>query len=829
MEHGNALPAGMRLGEYEIESVLGSGGFGITYRAYDTHLNLNTVVAIKEYLPRDFAMRTTTRTVVPTSQADRADYEWGLKKFLEEAYTLARFKHPHINEVKRYFEAHGTAYLVLEYIEGEPLSVLLRQHQTLRQGQVKRLLADVLSGLAEVHAANYVHRDLKPGNLMVRRDGSTVVVDFGAARQAVGQRSKSITSILTPGYAPIEQYGTKAEDVGPWNDIYAMGMVAYRCISGLGDGDLPDAVTRSRAARKGSGDLEPAASIGRGRYDARLLDAIDWAIQVEEEDRPQSIDAWRIALPPLDDRELPRSPQPSVFEPEQSEPGPEGSRSQFPHWVTIAGIMTLIVAMVGGAYWLGQHTSEVPTGQVATPTPSPSDQRQDLSLTPQVSPSVPEPRKPVVAVPQVYPFVVETEPIGAEVELLGIEESYRAGLELPVGQYQVEVRAEGYEPQRVWVEHTESGEPHRVALAAVRQPFTIVAEPAEARIRIMNIPERYQAGMALPAGDYEVEVSAEGYTTVTETVIHGVEPTARRIVLAPTETATGPESSGAEPTEPPVASAPPAPQHDTLRLWEAEGRRQQAAVMPTPFRDCPICPMMVEVPAGWFLMGSPASEEGRDGDEGPQHRVTIAGRLAVGVYEVTFEEWDACVSGGGCNEYRPYDREWGRRQRPVIHVSWEDARAYVRWLSEQTRESYRLLSEAEWEYVARAGTTTPFYFGRTIATSQANYNGNYTYGSGRRGRYRGQTVPVGSFAPNAFGLYDTHGNVWEWVEDCWNGSYRNAPADGSARNSGDCSRCVRRGGSWIDLPSALRSGFRNGFTSVVRVDVNGFRVARTFR
>ena len=287
MEHVNALPAGTRLAEYEVVEVLGAGGFGITYRAWDT--TLEKYVAIKEYLPRDFATRTNTRTVVPTSPADRADYAWGLTRFLDEARTLARFDHPHVNTVHRHFEAHGTAYLVLEYVEGETLSAVLGRQRRLNAAQIAGLLTDVLSGLEAVHAAGFVHRDLKPGNLMVRPDGNVVVLDFGAARQAVGQRSKSITSILTPGYAPIEQYDTKAEDVGPWSDIYALGMVAYRCISGLKDGDLPDAVTRSRAARKGSGDVEPAVRIGQGRYDARLLRAIDWAMTLEEDARPQSI------------------------------------------------------------------------------------------------------------------------------------------------------------------------------------------------------------------------------------------------------------------------------------------------------------------------------------------------------------------------------------------------------------------------------------------------------------------------------------------------------------------------------------------------------------
>ena len=245
------------------------------------------------------------------------------------------------------------------------------------------------------------------------------------------------------------------------------------------------------------------------------------------------------------------------------------------------------------------------------------------------------------------------------------------------------------------------------------------------------------------------------------------------------------------------------------------------------FRDCPGCPEMVVVPSGSFMMGSPSSEEGRDGDEGPVHRVTFKRPFAVGVYEVTFGEWDACVSGGGCGGHRPSDGGWGRGRHPVMNVSWDDAQAYVRWLSRKTGEEYRLLSESEWEYVARAGTTTPFHTGATISTGQANYDGNYTYGSGRKGRYIEKTVEVGSYAPNRFGLYDVHGNVWEWTEDCWNDSYRGAPSDGSAWKSGDCSRRVVRGGSWVNTPWNLRSAHRNGLTAGIRDYLVGFRVART--
>ena len=167
------------------------------------------------------------------------------------------------------------------------------------------------------------------------------------------------------------------------------------------------------------------------------------------------------------------------------------------------------------------------------------------------------------------------------------------------------------------------------------------------------------------------------------------------------------------------------------------------------------------------------------------------------------------------------------KRHPVVCVNWNDAKAYVRWLSRETGEDYRLLSESEWEYVARAGTTGPFHTGATISTKQANYDGNHTYGSGRKGRYRKKTTPVGKFPANAFNLHDVHGNVWEWVEDCWNGSYEGAPEDGSAWESGDCSRRVLRGGSWFFTPRDLRSAHRGWGTTDYRSSRAGFRIART--
>ncbi|MGR3914979.1 MAG: protein kinase [Gammaproteobacteria bacterium] len=295
-DHIHALPESHMLGEYRIDRVLGSGGFGITYYAWDTHLD--KPVAIKEYLPNEFAVRADATTVHPKSSGDRADYQWGLDRFLDEARTLARFRHHHLNEVYRFFEGNGTAYMVLEYIDGETLSDILRRDGRLAPERLRRLLDELLSGLDEVHHAGYVHRDVKPGNIMLRADGSAVLLDFGAARQAIGQRSKSITAILTPGYAPIEQYEQNAEGIGAWTDLYAVGMVAYRCLSGISESDLPDAVTRANWKRKGEHDrdLQPAVVAGEGVYETGLLKAVDHAVEVYENERPQSVGEMREVL-----------------------------------------------------------------------------------------------------------------------------------------------------------------------------------------------------------------------------------------------------------------------------------------------------------------------------------------------------------------------------------------------------------------------------------------------------------------------------------------------------------------------------------------------------
>ena len=267
---------------------------------------------------------------------------------------------------------------------------------------------------------------------------------------------------------------------------------------------------------------------------------------------------------------------------------------------------------------------------------------------------------------------------------------------------------------------------------------------------------------------------------------------------------------------------------------EQEKRSHPGAVWRDTIPGMPAgaCPEMVTIPPGAFLMGSPGSEEralAYDGREEPQHEVQIDYRLAVGNYPVTFAEWDAAIAAGARLD-RSVDEGWGRDRRPVIGVSREDAMAYIAWLNSRleltgSTGAYRLPSEAEWEFACRAGTTTPFSFGDTLTTAQANYNGETDDNGGNRRK----TMPVGSFPANAFGLHDMHGNVWEWCEDVWNASYSESgrPDDGSAWLTGSVSRRVVRGGSWKVSALELRSAFRSSYSPIHRDNDIGFRLART--
>jgi formylglycine-generating enzyme required for sulfatase activity len=267
-----------------------------------------------------------------------------------------------------------------------------------------------------------------------------------------------------------------------------------------------------------------------------------------------------------------------------------------------------------------------------------------------------------------------------------------------------------------------------------------------------------------------------------------------------------------------------APNQDVISAAPSRG-----SIANRQFDDCGgarWCPRMITLEAGDFVMGSDEKEPLRDSDEGPRRRTHVRS-FALGVFEVTFSQWFACVNDGGCEGYAPPEYAAGLDEHPVINISWRDAQRYTAWLSQRTGETYRLPTEAEWEYAARAGSLSAYPWGDTADHGFANYGAEACCAGVAVGADRWlHTAPAGSFPANAFGLHDMHGNAWEWVEDCYSDSYADAPTDGSPRRADACARRILRGGSWLFGPNELRSAARRTHRSDVRTGSLGLRVAR---
>lgn len=286
----DALKSGHLLLWYKIERVLGEGGFGITYLAHD--VNLDKLVAIKEYLPGDMCHRNNDNTISPNINSIQ-DFNTGLNRFIREARTLAKFEHPNVVKISNVFEENNTAYMAMAYEKGKDLKELLRPRKTINEDYIFSIILPVLEGLEYVHDIGFIHRDIKPGNIMIREDGSPVLIDFGSVHNTKKSQVE-VTTIVSPGYTPHEQYLIEAELQGPWTDIYSLGATLYRCISGV---NPIDAINRSSAIIKQLSDPLPSAmSVGKDRYNEYLLKAIDHALAFNEKDRPQSIGDWRDEL-----------------------------------------------------------------------------------------------------------------------------------------------------------------------------------------------------------------------------------------------------------------------------------------------------------------------------------------------------------------------------------------------------------------------------------------------------------------------------------------------------------------------------------------------------
>ena len=358
-----SLPVGHQLADYRITTVLGQGGFGITYKA--TEETLRREVAIKEYLPQQFAFRDGTGRVLPRSDEDEEMFRWGLTRFLDEGRALAMFRHPNIVSVMRFFEGNGTAYLVMEFEEGMDLGRWLEGRQAPDEKRlVHGILGPLLQGLARVHDKGLLHRDIKPGNIFIRRDGTPVLLDFGSSRPHGTQSSSQLTTIVSAGYSPFEQYGTGAQQ-GPWSDLYALAGTMYRVIAGR---PPVDAIARAQGT-----PLTPAAEVGRGRYSDRLLKAIDRALSQDIAQRPQ--DARELLrLLGIEPPPLPDAGDATFVRPPAGDGPLAAARGRKREVAVLTGIAGAAI-VVAAVYWRM-------SGDSAVPAPSPVEQNAPVTAPP---------------------------------------------------------------------------------------------------------------------------------------------------------------------------------------------------------------------------------------------------------------------------------------------------------------------------------------------------------------------------------------------------------------------------------------------------------------
>jgi formylglycine-generating enzyme required for sulfatase activity len=723
LDNREVLPPNLLLdGSYRIKRVVGSGGFGITYEAED--VKLGTVVAIKEYYPFAFGARTGAMGVRPKSSQHQSTFAWGRCNFLQEARTLARFEHPSIVRVTRVFESNSAAYMVMQFERGKSFEDWLKGlGRTPTQAELDRIVVPLLDALEMLHAANFVHRDIAPDNIIVRADGTPVLLDFGAARRAVGEMSQAPIGIVKAGYSPHEQYASDGSLQGPWSDLYALGGTLYRAVAGR----APVEAT----LRFDDDPMPRAADLGKGRFRTGFLLGIDSCLTVRQSKRPRSLAVVRPML-----------------------------LAEEPHHGFIQRVGVLKLA-----------------GKLVRRPSAASQCRVRLR---------PDARR--------WPTLIA----GIAAILAGAYCGYQYTNLQPMVRAIAAFQA---------MEQAAKG--HAASATAARQRAAGDAARMDAQ---------REGGEAGQAARRRVEPHADKQRRKAEAAVQAVL----------------------------------AVEGQRRAAIEAE----RARLSQKTFKDCDLCPDMVPVPGGKFLMGS--SKEDVDSgaaadNEGPQRKVAIQ-ELAVGRFEVTRDEFEAFARATGHNagdtcwtlEFgEPKERE-GRSFRnpgyaqlgmhPAVCVSWEDASAYVAWLSHITGRAYKLLSEAQWEYVARAGTSARYPWGKGEADLCAYGNGADQAASAAALPANGDylscndgyvyTAPVGSFKANAFGVFDLIGNAWEWVEDCYAETLTATPRDGQAWASRRCPFRAVRGGSWSATPGMLRVTVRGKAPQSSRFDDVGFRVAR---
>lgn len=816
--------------------MIGDGGMGRVYLA--EHVQYGLKYALK---------------VLPDELSRNESF---IRRFRREAGVMASLKHSHIVEVHNMSQVGDIYFLVMDYIEGprgrpwnlqDEIEDRKRKGLAFTEQEVKLLGIQIAEAVAYAHERKVIHRDLKPSNILLDEKNKVRVVDFGLAK-VVGEdyiasrihekktRTAGIREELmrTPTGAilgtfdfmsPEQKEGMSADER---SDIFGLGVMLYYLLTGkkpTGLGKLP-------------------SSIARG-IDRRWDQLVGKCLEPNPEDRFQRLDDLLAAL-----REV--------------------AAPRLRTWSMVAAVVMLVVG--GGILWaflqprvglpplpflvpaptstptLTSTPTFTPTGTVTptrTPSPTATEEPGVVRELPKVRIKGQSPAGDVAYRDRgrvTIDFLGEPAPGGGVQKYLwrldGGEwrettSQYVQMREVSVGAHRFEVKAVDYEgfesevavheftvldnapPVVEWVSPAEDelvlaeGSDLEVVASATDAEADQIAEWWWTVGSTSVTPQRTQGG---PEGRFRWSSLAAGLQTFYVCAMDSAgkrsawlekEVTIRYFRPTATFTAT------CTPTSAPTPTATPTP---TITPTIKPGRTVRIEIPGTE-----VSIEMALIPGGSFMIGSPEDEEGREDDEGPIQQVSIQ-PFWMGKYEVTQAQWEAVMG--------TIPSRFIGKSLPVDNVSWNESRLFIRKLNQLLGDGgFRLPTEAEWEYACRAGTTTPFHAGKTISTDDANYDGNYTYGEGEKGEYRRKTTPVGSFSPNAWGLCDMHGNVWEWCEDWHHDDYNGAPTDGSAWVRPPGTSRVLRGGSWLDVPNLCRSAFRNWEFPDARLSSIGFRLA----
>ncbi len=806
----HTLQADTMLREYRLIKLLGEGGFGLTYLAFDTHLE--KYVAIKEYMPAEHAVREADSKIAPRSSASQKTYNWGLNAFINEAKTLAKFEHPSIVRIYRFFEENGTAYIVMEYCEGGCLIDIISNDKPMDENQLKEIITSIVDGLQLVHKQGILHRDIKPDNIMFRKDGTAVLIDFGAARQAIGDKSRKVTTIITPGYAPLEQYSSKGE-IGPWSDIYSLAAVAYLGVTGK---KPPDIMNRLH-----DDNIE---KLSERINSSSFLKAIDCGLMLEVSDRPKNLSDWSSLWSKTNNFNTTLQTEPIVakkeissethlFKPQVISARPNiSTRDQttlnthtidqlakkngfgFFSWF----LLLMLIAIA--TYITYEHTvNNKEFDQLFTvdavinkwnlffraKTDNTIIQTQSKETQKQVKNEgilIAQQKLKLLGYKVAQNGILD---IRTQQSIKKFEQDNQLVVTGVVDEILIDELTRKYESieQENWRQALLSNTQEEYQNYTNQYPNN--THQKEIEIKLMQITK--QKANALEKQQQETILQSKikqkqrliSVTQEKKKLIKSIQAQLIRLKYKDLNQ-TGNldlQTKSLIKTYQKLKNLPVngLPTNTLLFKLKSETKWPGKNIGET-FKACKNCPQMVVIKAANFTMGNATGLS----TQKPAHSVYIK-EFSLSQLPVNYQQWDACYADGFCT-YQPNDKDDKREHNPVTNISYQDSLEFINWLKSLSGQNYQLPSEAQWEYAAQ---------------------------STRKG--------------NPYRLMNPKNSLTELIADCWHPNYLDAPTDGSPRVMGLCEETVTR--TTLVTEDNLSVYKRAKINKTERNNTLGFRVA----